>query len=87
MSHLPTLITAVSGLLVVLGGGIAWIARHWDKRKPSLSRQTAAVAEANDAVGGSLRGESAAQTLTRAEFDGLDQEARRAYLAAGGSVA
>ena len=48
------LITAVTGLLIAVGSGIAWLVQRRDKARPRIARQAAEVAQASDAVGGAL---------------------------------
>ena len=48
------LITAITGLLIAVGSGIAWLVQRRDKARPRIARQAAEVAQASDAVGGAL---------------------------------
>lgn len=48
------LITAVTGLLIAVGSGVAWLVQRRDKARPRIARQAAEVAQASDAVGGAL---------------------------------
>ena len=48
------LITAVTGLLIAVGSGIAWLVQRRDRARPRIARQAAEVAQASDAVGGAL---------------------------------
>ena len=48
------LITAITGLLIAVGSGVAWLVQRRDKARPRIARQAAEVAQASDAVGGAL---------------------------------
>jgi hypothetical protein len=72
-----SLITAVTGLLIAVGSGIAWLVQRRDKARPRIARQAAEVAQASDAVGGAL---TVVQDSLTAEIARLraDSEADRA---------
>lgn len=75
------LITAVTGLLIAVGSGIAWVVQRRDKARPRIARQAAEVAQASDAVGGAL---TVVQASLTSEVERLqrDREADRARAAA-----
>lgn len=70
------LITSITGLLIAVGGGIAWLVQRRDKARPRIARQAAEVAQASDAVGGAL---TVVQSSLTAEIARLraDSEADR----------
>lgn len=43
-------ITALTGLLTVIGTGIGWLVLRWDKRRPAVPRRAAATAHASQAM-------------------------------------
>lgn len=63
----PTL-TALAAILTAIGGGIGWLVRTRSGARPAVSRQTAEVASASDAVGGAL---SIVQNSLSSEIDRL----------------
>ena len=75
------LITAVTGLLIAVGSGVAWLVQRRDKARPRIARQAAEVAQASDAVGGAL---TIVQSSLTAEIERLqrDRDADRARLTA-----
>lgn len=76
------LITAVTGLLIAVGSGIAWLVQRRDKARPAISRQVAEVSQASDAMGGAL---TIVQASLTADLERVrkDAEADRARAAAG----
>ncbi len=86
------LITAVTGLLIAVGSGIAWLVQRRDKARPAISRQVAEVSQASDAMCGaltivqaSLKDAEIVQASLTADLERVrkDAEADRARAAAG----
>lgn len=54
MENLPDLITAVMGVLIALGSGLAWWIRWRDSQKSKISRKAADLAAVSGAMGETL---------------------------------